>query len=74
MRDVLVLDIIIVLLLAAIGGLLIGRIANFLKSKATDAGFSWSILMLGLVLSVLLSMVVPGGIFLFGLFFFAARR
>ena len=74
MHNIALLDIILVLLIAAIGGILIGNIINFFKRKAVQAGFSWSILMLGLALSIVLSLFVPGGIFLFGLFFFVARK
>lgn len=68
------INITIVLLLAAIGTLLIGRIIKFFRDRSSASSFDWSTLLLGLLLSLILSLFIPGGILLFGVFIFAARK
>ena len=71
-------DIVLVLLLAAIGALLISKVFSFIKSATSNdgrgsGGFSFSILLLGLIVSIIASSLMSGGFLIMGLFFFAAK-
>ena len=70
-------DVVLVILLAAIGALLIGKVFEFIKSSRDsgrdNGGFSFSILLLGLIVSIIASSLMSGGFLIMGLFFFAAK-
>ena len=72
------IDIVLVLLIAAIIALLVGKIFEFIKNSMSDTGrdnggFSFSILLLGLIVSIIASSLMSGGFLVMGLFFFAAK-